>query len=93
MSKVFRESTRNLMRDIGIVKAVAAKQSFRTIGKNIGLTGSRVHQLYKRTMHDIYFTAGLAPRPAPVVRQHLQAHPVMAERVLETYARKRGHVL
>lgn len=92
MSKVIRTSTRNLHRDLTIVRAVASKQSFRSIGKALGLTGSRAHQLYKRTILDMYRRAGL-PKPTPELRDAMRSHPVMVERVLETYARERDHGL
>lgn len=81
---------KNLMRDLAIVRHVAAKRSFRDIGRELKLSGSRVHQLYKRTLNDIYVTAGRGSAPERL-RATLQQHPVMVERVLESYAETHGN--
>lgn len=83
-----RPSTRNLDRDLAIVRSVATKRSFREIGRELGLTGSRVHQLYQRAVSDIYVTAGQLQPPKQLHRT-LQQHPLMVERVLEHYQRER----
>lgn len=85
-TKTFRARTRDIQRDILIVRGVATKKSFRSLGRELGLTGARVHQLYSRAIGDIYVTAGLsAPKH---LRATLQQHPVMVERVLEHYQRE-----
>lgn len=83
-----RPRSRNLIRDLTIVKRLSEGKTFRRIGTELNLSGARVHQIYKRTLHDIYLTAGRTTGAPEKMRGVLQAHPVMVERILEDYARE-----